>query len=233
MSIDCEEFIELIDWLIDNIYITFGDKCFRQIIGIPMGTDCAPFLANLFLYSYEYKWIDEQRKQKKVHVLKLFKCCSRYIDDLLTINNYNLMKKKMSEIYPPELKLVPDDSDGKTAPFLDLKVNVEKDGIISTSIFDKRDDFDFPIINFPTLNGNIPHKSSYGVFIGECVRYARACTYYNDFRDRTVSLVKKLETQFFSEKLLKKTWVKFCKTHILLIQKYGSRILNLHNEWSN
>ena len=55
MSLDCKKFVRLLNWLIDNIFVTFGDKLFRQQIGIPMGTDCAPFLANLFLYSYEYE----------------------------------------------------------------------------------------------------------------------------------------------------------------------------------
>jgi hypothetical protein len=52
--------IDTMKWLIDNIYVTFGDKCFRQVIGIPMGTDCAPFLANLFLYSYEYEYTNSK-----------------------------------------------------------------------------------------------------------------------------------------------------------------------------
>ena len=162
-------------WLIDNIYVTFGDKCFRQVIGIPMGTDCAPFLANLFLYSYEYKWIDKQRKNNRFDLLRHFQSCCRYIDDLMLINNDDLMKSVMKDIYPKELVLVPDDSDGLSCPFLDLFI-VIKDHIISTSIFDKRDGFDFPIVNFPTLSENIPQKSFDGIFIGELVRYARACT---------------------------------------------------------
>ena len=136
----------------------------------------------------------------------------------------------MTDIYPKELILVPDKSDGMSCPFLDLQLTI-KDHCISSSIFDKRDAFDFPIVNFPTLTGNIPRKSSYGVFIGELVRYARACTYYDDFKDRSLSLVKKLKTQFFTDKLLKKSFNRFCGSHILLIQKYGRRILNLHNEW--
>ena len=97
---DCKKVIRVMNWLIDNIFVTFGDKCFRQTIGIPMGTDCAPFLANLFLYSYEFKWIEKQRKLKKFQILKMFKCCSRYIDDLCLVNNDNLMKTCMSDIYP-------------------------------------------------------------------------------------------------------------------------------------
>ena len=51
LALNCDKVIYLLNWLIDNIFVTFGDKIFRQKIGIPMGTDCAPFLANLFLYS--------------------------------------------------------------------------------------------------------------------------------------------------------------------------------------
>ena len=230
LHLNCREITNLMRWLIDNIYVSFGDCVFRQIIGIPMGTDCAPFLANLFLYSYEYKWIDKQRKCKRWKLLNKFKSCCRYIDDLLLINNYDSMKQVMSDIYPSELVLVPDNSDGKTTSFLDLNF-ILKDHIISTSIFDKRDAFDFPIVNFPTLSGNIPRKSSYGVFIGELVRYARACTYLEDFRARTLPLVSKLKKQFFTDRLLKLTWNNFCSSHILLIQKYGSSILTLHNTW--
>ena len=95
------------------------------------------------------------------------------------------MKKIMLEIYPKELELIPDDLDGQQAPFLDLQLIIE-DQIISTSIFDKRDAFDFPIVNFSTLTGNIPLRGSYGVFIGEAVRYARACTYDEDFKKRKI-----------------------------------------------
>ena len=227
---DCKKVIRLLNWLIDNIYVSFGDKCFRQTIGIPMGTDCAPFLANLFLFSYEYKWIDNQRKRGHQLLLSRFKCCSRYIDDLLLVNNSNSMTKLMSDIYPKELVLVPDDGDGMTAPFLDLELTI-KDGAISSKIFDKRDAFDFPIVNFPTLTGNIPDRSAYGVFIGELVRYARACTYVEDFRKRTFLLVRKLEKQFYTISLLKSAYIKFCDSHILLIQKYGQIVLSLHNDW--
>ena len=161
-----------------------------------MGRDYAPYLANLFLYSYEYRWINKQKDDNNWHVLKHFRSCSRYIDDLLMINNADLMKKYMTDIYPKELILVPDDTDGKSCPFLDLQVNIT-DSIISTAIYDKRDAFHFPIVNFPTLTGNIPKKSSYGVFIGEVVRYARACSYFEDFKLRTLALVSKLRKPRF------------------------------------
>ena len=136
------------------------------------------------------------------------------------INNDGHMIKVMSDIYPRELVLVPDDTDGLSCPFLDLQI-VIKNKIISTSIFDKRDAFDFPIVNFPTLSGNIPKKSSYGVVIGELVRYARACTYYEDFLKRTTSLIIKLKKQAFTNTGLKAAFSNFLASHRLLVQKYG------------
>ena len=120
--------------------------------------------------------------------------------------------------------------DGQSTHFLDLNIDI-RDGFISTSIYDKRDSFDFPIVNFPFLNGNIPIQTATGVFTVELVRYARACTYLEEFAARTCSLVKKLRTQFYSVRTLKKSWLKFCDNHILLIQKFGKSVLNLHTSW--
>ena len=111
-------------------------------------------LANLFLFYYEFKWLDKQRIEDP-HRLKFFKSCCRYIDDLFLVNNNDLMKKYMLEIYPKELNLIPDETDGQSVPFLDLLINI-KEGVISTSIFDKRDAFNFPIANFPILSGTYP-----------------------------------------------------------------------------
>ena len=63
-----------------------GDIVFRQTIGIPMGTDCAPFLANLFLFSYEFQWMFEKLKKEQFPIKK-FKYCCLYTDDSFAINN--------------------------------------------------------------------------------------------------------------------------------------------------
>ncbi len=173
--VNSKELKNLVRWLIDNIYVILGDKCFQQRIGIPMGTDCAPFLANLFLFAFEFQWIDKHRKAKKYNLLNKFMGCGRYIDDPLMINNDRTMVTHMSKIYPKKLKLIPDESDDISVSFLDLKL-VIKDCTIFSYIYDKRDCFSFKIVNFPVLSGNIPRSSAYGVFIGELVRYARACT---------------------------------------------------------
>src|ERR1700761_9184680 len=68
-SIDVNSLTLLIDWLIDNTYVEIGDIILRQNIGIPMGTDCAPYLANLFLFSYEFTYLNTLLKQKKFNIL--------------------------------------------------------------------------------------------------------------------------------------------------------------------
>ena len=71
------------EYLIENIYVSIGNSVYRQCVGIPMGTDCAPLLANLFLFYYEYKYIIKNN----IILAKKFNNTMRYIDDLLTLNN--------------------------------------------------------------------------------------------------------------------------------------------------
>ena len=82
---------------------------FKQVVGIPMGTDCAPFLANLFLFAYEYEWLTKKYKSKDYDTLKKFNDCCRYLDGLMCINNDQLMDTVMTEIYPKELVLTNDE----------------------------------------------------------------------------------------------------------------------------
>jgi hypothetical protein len=57
----------MLEFLIDNIFVSFGGTLFQQVIGIPMGTNCAPLLADLFLYSYESEFLQKLVKDKKIH----------------------------------------------------------------------------------------------------------------------------------------------------------------------
>ena len=68
---------------LDNIYIRFGTKLYRQIVGIPMGTNCAPLVADLFLYCYERDFMDSLNHDNQADVIEAFNSTSRYLDDLL------------------------------------------------------------------------------------------------------------------------------------------------------
>ena len=92
-------------YLIDNVCIKVGSKVYRQTVSIPMGTDCAPQLANLFVFHYEYSYIKILMK-KNLCVAKKFNDTIKYIDALINVNNYNSkFEKEICNIYPPELTL--------------------------------------------------------------------------------------------------------------------------------
>ena len=81
---------KMIEFLVDSIYVRFGGQLFRQMVGIPMGTNCAPLLADLFLYSYENEFLDKLIKESKRKLARKFNLSYRYIDDLISFNNKNL-----------------------------------------------------------------------------------------------------------------------------------------------
>ena len=58
-----EQVISMLEFLIDNIFVSFGGTLFQQVVGIPMGTNCAPLLADLFLYSYESEFLQKLVKR--------------------------------------------------------------------------------------------------------------------------------------------------------------------------
>ena len=63
-----EQMISMLEFLIDNIFVSFRGTLFQQVIGIPMGTNCAPLLADLFVYSYESEFLQKLVKDKKIHI---------------------------------------------------------------------------------------------------------------------------------------------------------------------
>ena len=80
------------------------------------------------------------------------------------------------------------------ATFLDLHLSISYD-IVSTKFYDKRDDFDFEIFNFPFLDGDIPRSTSYGVYISQLIRFARLSSYVADFNTYNKLLSQKLLKQ--------------------------------------
>ena len=82
-----EQVISMLEFLVDNIFVSFGGALFQQVVGIPMGTNCALLLADLFLYSYKSAFLQNLVKDKKIHEARAFNFTYRYIDDVLSINN--------------------------------------------------------------------------------------------------------------------------------------------------
>ena len=145
-------------------------------------------------------------KMSFIHVIDAFNTTSRYLDDILNINNI-YFDNMVSQIYPSELHLNKANASDTKAAFLDLHLSISNN-IVSTKIYDKRDDFDFEIVNFPFLDGDVTRSTSYGVYISQLIRFARASSYVADFNTRTKLLTQKLLKQGYRYHKLRKTFFK-------------------------
>ena len=83
----CQKMCDALHYLLDNIFIRFGSKLYRQIVGIPMGTNCAPLVADLFLFCYEGDFMLSLSDNNQADIIDAFNSTSRYLDDLLNIDN--------------------------------------------------------------------------------------------------------------------------------------------------
>ena len=128
---------------------------------------------------------------------KSFNLCYRYIDDLIVFNNKKF-GDYVKEIYSSQLTMEKANTSDDLANYPDLTFIIE-----SAKLYDKCDDFDFHIVNFPFLSSNIPPSLSYGVYISQLIRYARCCSYYNDFEYRHKLLVDRLLSQGYEVKGLR------------------------------
>ena len=218
--------ISALEFLIDNIFVRFGDSVYRQVIGIPMGTNCAPLIADLFLYCYESQFMSKISKDSSRHdLIQKFNNTFRYLDDILALNNDDF-NTYIHEIYPVELTLNKANANDQHCSFLDLDIYISN-GKIDTKIYDKRDDFSFPIVNFPFLDGDVPLAPSYGVYISQLVRFARICNNVSDFNERNLCITEKLLHQGFRYHKLVKTFTKFYHRYNDIILKYKSTCRHL------
>ena len=159
MNINKTELVAMIEYSVDNIFVQVGNKVFRQCVGIPKGTDCAPLLANLYLFYYEHHFMKCLIKNKAKH----FSNTDRYIDDLLTLNNPSF-EAEIGNIYPPELVLKKTTESSSMVSYLDTSITISENKFVTT-IYDKRDDFNFHIVNSPYLDSSIPTRPAYGIYI--------------------------------------------------------------------
>ena len=171
-----------------------------------MGQNCDPFLADLFLYSYESEFLQKLVKDKKINEARAFNFTYRYIDDVLSINN-SRFAEFLPLIYPPELEVKETTDTASSASFLDLYLKFDDSCQLSTKIYDKRDDFNFKIINFPNIS--------------QLIRYARASSNYSDFLKRHLYLRNRLLDQGYEKIRLIRSLKKFIFRYQDLVEIYS------------
>ena len=119
-----------------------------------MGTNNAPLLADLFLHTFEYDFMVKTMKQDTTKAIQ-FSNTFRYIDDLFSANNVDF-GNYISAIYPSELELKDTSTSSTEVCYLDININTGDNTPFRISIYDKREDFAFRIVNFPHMDSNIP-----------------------------------------------------------------------------
>ena len=160
-----------------------------------MGTNCAPLLADIFLYSYEAEFIQSLLSTGCKRLTSQFNFTNRYIDDVFSINN-PYFDHYLGQMYPPEPEIKDATESNTSASYLELLLPIGRDVQLYISLYDKRDDFKkFLITNFPFLSSNIPSLPAYACFISKLIRYARAYSSYACFILRAVQLSNKLLRQ--------------------------------------
>ena len=161
-----------------------------------MGTKCAPLLVDLFLYSCEADFILGLLMKNKKKLALSFNFTFRYIDDVLSLNN-SKFGDFVDRIYPIELEINDTTYTDRSASYLDLHLEIDSQERLRTKLYDKNDDFNSPIVNFPFICSNMLAAPAYGVYIFQFIRYSRACGSYQDFIDRGLILTRKLLSQGF------------------------------------
>ena len=123
----------------------------------------------MFLYSYEADFIRGLLKKNEKKIARSFNFTFRYIDDVLSLYN-SRFGDFVDHIYPIELEIKDTTDTDRSASYLDLHLKIDSEGRLRTKLYDKKDDFNFPIVNFPFICSNIPAAPAYGVYLSQMIR---------------------------------------------------------------
>ena len=193
----------MLEFLVDNIFVVFAGKVFQQIIGMPMGANCAPLLADKFLTLSRIYTVFALNTKETVGIsVQLFVHKQPRVRELpwQDVSRWTWDQRH--------------DKGNTSTSHLDLLLSVGRDCQLQFSIYDKSDDFNFhitniSITNFPFLSSNIPASTAYAFFISQRIRYARACSSYGCFILRATRLSNKFHEQGHAKERLKLLLRKF------------------------
>ena len=206
--------------LICECYFTIGNSVFIQTIGIPMGIDPAPFWANLYLHQFENRFMKDLLKSD-IMTARRFHGCSRFIDDLLCLNDDGKFNDSYRKIYPRDLELKCEHH-GEHATFLDLEIKISN-GEFVYKLYDKRDEFPFFVVRMPDRSSNIPSYIFYGTIMSEIIRIARSTLLLDDLVPRIGALFKRMLNQGADRRRIVNQCNKAIMNHSHIFDKFATR----------
>lgn len=223
---------EWIQFLVDNTFIGFAGQVYRQKVGIPMGTNCAGLLANLYLYTFELDFMENLIRANDLAKVELFMNTCRYIDDVCAMGNdffsTHLYKDaNQIGIYPKDSLTLKRTCSGTSCNYLDLHIFHNRTGW-HTRIYDKRLEPQFRMINFirfPDIDSAISDSAKYGVVISQLHRFSRLCSYRSDFIKEVVSLLYTLVKKGYNRRVMFRQVKAFLLRRPQLYVSFSSRKL--------
>ena len=190
-----KEVKDLVYFVVMNTFILNGGKLKRQKIGIPMGTNSAPNITNLYLYSYESDYIDLLVKEGCEDQAQQFNGTFRLIDDCLSVDNplHSVFAIPLEKggVYPASLTCSETSSCMDTVNFCGAEISGTETGF-RISVYDKKKDFPFAVKSYPHTDSNIPRTVAYSAFVGQLNRFYRICNHPDDFIKEAVELASYL-----------------------------------------
>ena len=211
ISFDNKSLIDSICFLVDNSYFCFGNLCFKQIVGVPIGVDPGPYIANLTLWFYEYSFINSLYKSDYRRALKLNKTF-RLIDDISTLNSDGTFQELFPQIYPVSLILNKENVNDMAADVLDLNITIIN-GKFIINVYDKRDKFKFLVVRLTPRFSNQSDKIGYCTYASQIIRFSRICNNLDGIKVRVLFLFNLFVKLGFSCTKLRNTFYKCIARH--------------------
>ena len=215
-----EQLCKAITFLLCNTYVYFGGYILRQTKGIPMGGNSSSQFADLSLGKSEFNYMTSLIKEKKFNLAKRLSYNTRYVDDLGTLN-YLYFQNLISKIYPSDLQMERSGGDNKNINYLDVNLTIDPNGKVSTQLYNKLDDFNFPVVSFTLPHGNMPVNVGYNVFYSQVLRYSNIFTDVDPFLKEVNSLYKLLIRRAYDDKMLKKHFKDLMRNRPEILLKYN------------
>ena len=198
---------ESIQFQLKNTYFKFGRQIYKQNVGVPMGTNDGPELANGCLHQKEFKHLNKIKKEN-IYKARSLNMSFRFIDDVGSFQADDGIMEVCVDMYGDKLQLNKENEGTMSANILDMTISI-KEKCIETDLYDKRRDFNFDIVQFPDLGGCIPLKPAYDLVVSQLIRYYKICSTDSAFVKNTSLLLSNLLTKGFQMKPLMNKVQKF------------------------
>jgi hypothetical protein len=214
--VEALDLISWLDFLLDNLFLCFGHCVYRQCIGIPMGSNCAVYLANFYLFSDEFDFLKHLLKNNTcsvvLHRLSLAHRFVLFVPDFPDFENFMYLDQDCfgSSIYPKTSCELNCTSKGFSCNFLDLAVKQSPQGI-SCDIFDRHSKPEYAcieMIHMPHVHSNISITANLEVINSEFYRFLSLCSCKEFFVSQMVSIIVLLENKGHPLKIPSKDSVK-------------------------